>query len=568
LEFEKLHMMNVVLVGLNINSDELYSLSLRYLKAYARKNPEIKQNVSISIMDYGIDMPESKLIKEIMAKKPDLVGFSAFLWNMDKIISVSKLLKESCPDVIVVVGGPQVSCQPKEILSKYHALNVIVKGEGEATFEELILCYLGNGRSLLDLEGIAYREGKEIKENADRPVIENIDDIPSPYVDDDTEGFAGPFALWQTFRGCVHACTYCNWTSRGLRLFSSERLKKELEYFMKNGIERLWLIDSDISLNRKRLRPLLETVAEKSPPPERIGAFLNLDNCELADIHLYSKLPFGMIEIGLQTINPTVLTHLGRHWNKDRFERNWFYLRNHPQRRSGLCVDLIIGLPGDDHQSFKESMRYVVDVLKPDTPSVFILQILRGSKLYEMTDEFGFELEGEHCFWVKSSISYSRADMRKSIRLAFAYYFMHYFEYEYRDFGNLLIQVLNLTKFEIIEHLAGWLEDHPHYLPDWYDHFLSYETFLDLKSQPISSKERSPDCGQILGNQDHPPSGLLESDDEKFTIEKNLFLKIRKWNHLIDTTMPAFIRHLVTPHQGPHRAEEFVRAFYMAQLLG
>ena len=574
--------MNVVLVGLNVYARDLYSLANRYLKVYAYKNSDIRSNVHISIKDFDYGIEETAFMSAIAMEKPVIVGFSALVWNMEKIVFLSRLLKALNKDIKIIVGGPQVSYKPIEILAKYPSLDYIVKGEGEVTFQELLLYFLGKGKSLPEIDGLAYRDNGVPRENRDRELIEDINQIPSPYLTENPEEIPGWIAQWETFRGCVYNCAYCIWGRRKLRFYDTERLKKELEYFICKGVGHILFVDSAINLNSRRLKEHFETILKNNPPIESIAAFLHLEDLEPSDIDFYCRIPFSVMEIGLQTTNPVALKNIGRIWKKAKFERNWFPLRDNLNRRFELRVDLIIGLPGDNLDTFRESLRYVVDVLKPDTPSLFMLQLLRGSRLHQQADNYGIMVEDDYRNWVKGSSSYSSQDMFRSKILGFAYYLMYYVELFSRKFYGLIIDSLKITKFQLIDSLAQWFEKNPHRLPGWFkDQFLAPKDLERAEADYLPQTQNcngedshvskpSTQISMIYKNiiLDHQKeSGLKTSETKGIGYLEWKKFDASRWIELMNDIVPDFIRGFVSSNDDEEKASQLINAFYGTQLI-
>ncbi len=572
--------MKILLVGLNVYAPDHYCLGLRYLKVYALKNEDIKNRVRIAIKDFDFSTDEAILVSAILAEKPDLVGFSAFVWNIEKIIRTAQLLKKADRNLRIAVGGPQVSYKPMEILAKFPCLDFVVKGEGEVTFEELVLHLLGLGKSLAEIDGLAFRNNGFLQENRDRDLIEDINQIPSPYLEGSSEGIPGWIAQWETFRGCAYNCAYCTWGRRQLRRYDPKRLKRELEYFIGQKASHILIVDSAISLNKKRLKEHFETILKNSPPIESISAFLHLEDLDPSDVDFYCQLPFSVMEIGLQTINPKALQNIGRVWKKGKFERNWFLIKNNPHRKFDLRVDLIIGLPGDSYRTFCESLRYVVEVLKPDTPSLFRLQLLRGSRLYQLAGHYGIKQKTRNN-WVTSSTSYSRQDMRRSRILGFAYYLMHWTELCGQKFPDFLCRRLNMTKFELIKKLALWFEKNPRRLPTWFkDQFLAPKdlTKVELSGLKQALSQDAQDSSRSKART-APTKNDPRYETQKGPDVQNLNEAYRgyrgwkkyeeaRWIELVNDVLPDFIRHLVIAESFRDQADEIIGAFYGSRLMG
>ena len=132
------------------------SLSIRYLKAYAE--PEFP----VQLTEYTIKDPIMNIVSDLYAKKPDVIGFSCYIWNIEETIKVISMLKKIKPDLCIILGGPEVTYDVADWLDKIPGADIIVIGEGEATFKAL-LTELNGAKNFTSIDGIAYRQnGKPI----------------------------------------------------------------------------------------------------------------------------------------------------------------------------------------------------------------------------------------------------------------------------------------------------------------------------------------------------------------------------------------------------------------------
>ena len=128
--------MNIVLTTLNAKYIHT-NLAIRYLKAYAM--PEYNPIIA----EYTIKDPTMNIVSDLYQKKPDVVGFSLYIWNIEETIKVMRMLKKVKPDVKIVAGGPEVTYDYDYWLERVPEIDVIVIGEGERTFKHLLDVYAG-----------------------------------------------------------------------------------------------------------------------------------------------------------------------------------------------------------------------------------------------------------------------------------------------------------------------------------------------------------------------------------------------------------------------------------------
>ncbi len=428
------------------NPNYYYPLSLHYLKAYAIK--ELTDGITIAIQNYNIEEAPNHIIYDLLKDSPDVIGFSCYIWNIQKILGIAHLLKRLNPAVKIVLGGPQVTATADIILTENEWVDVIVRGEGEQTFAELLKYYLNNDLRIEEIQGISYRANGKIQSNQSRPLIINLDDIPSPF----NEGIDNKSheILIETQRGCPFECAFCSYHKnfKSVRRFSLERVKSDLNHLISSGVERLYLADPTFNLDQKRAKQILKYIGSINKNAV-INTELRAEFLDRETVDLLEKAGVTFLEIGLQSTNPTTLKKIGRETDLNKFENGIKLLQ---KSRIQYVIQLIIGLPGDDLNSFKNSMDYVLN-LAPDKLQVFELQLLPGSALHDNADEHGmlFHLMPPHLVIQNNTFSYS--DIVKA-KLLFREAFLLYVRRNYAPLANLS----DLRPSELIETWVAWRE--------------------------------------------------------------------------------------------------------------
>lgn len=211
-------------------------------------------------------------IREI---KPDIVGISCTTPAVINVLKITDIVKSINPKVFVVAGGPHASAAPQNLLEIAKSIDVIVIGEGEHTFLEL-LCFIHNERRIEDIKGIAYRENGKIILTPRRDYIENLDEIPFParhlLLPLDSYPFAGhcynklPVTSMITSRGCPHNCNFCSQGVFGqrYRARSAESIVFEMEELVKRyNIKSIMIVDDTFTLDKKRVYAICKLIWRK-----------------------------------------------------------------------------------------------------------------------------------------------------------------------------------------------------------------------------------------------------------------------------------------------------------------
>lgn len=395
-----------------------FSLAFGYLIAYARKDPALAKNVDFQIMDFCVDCHDVNQALYFFARnKPDVVGLSVFCWNADKASDLARLTKQVLPATVVVAGGPEVGPIAEEWLRDNPGTDIVVQGEGEATFSELLKHYAAGKGSLGDITGISYRHGDDIVRNPDRPLIEDLDEIPSPYL----SGVLVPRDMatyLETYRGCPYRCGYCyegkNYPR--LRHFSKERTAEEIEFVMgRQDIKTFSFIDPVFNLTADKLADLAEMLSSANQHGAGLHTVEVMTELVTKEtVAVLRKAGVRSVETGPQTANRETLVGVGRYFDRKKFARGVELLK---QGGIKVLCDLMIGLPGDNLFKFARSVDFVFS-LRPSTVVMSTLHVLPGTDLWENSGRFGLEFDRRAPHYVLCADGFPYEEVRKAEILA------------------------------------------------------------------------------------------------------------------------------------------------------
>ena len=137
--------MKILLTAVNAkyihSNPAVYSLQ-KFTAEYA---PEYKKDIELA--EFTINHYADDILQEIYRRKPDVVAFSCYIWNLQMIEKVLEDLPKILPDVQIWAGGPEVSYDAPDFLKKHPCMTGVMTGEGEETFLELVSYY----RSLIHI---------------------------------------------------------------------------------------------------------------------------------------------------------------------------------------------------------------------------------------------------------------------------------------------------------------------------------------------------------------------------------------------------------------------------------
>lgn len=388
----------ILLVG--INAKYIHSnLGIYCIHAYARKHGINEQDFQIK--EYTINQDVDFILGDIYLKKPDMIGFSCYIWNIDFVTEITKELKKIMPDVPVWLGGPEVSYDSDMQLKKYPWVDGIIAGEGEITFYEMINHYLSGSNdgsfdktniSLADINGIVYRDGENnIVSNAARPRM-CMDDIPFPYTEDagfNIESLKNRIIYYETSRGCPYGCSYClSSVDKKVRFRKWELVEKELKFFLDMKVPQVKFVDRTFNCDHEHTMKIWKYINENDNGVTNFHFELSAELLTDEEIDYVSNLRPGLVqfEIGVQTANSETLKAIHRNPDLTVLKQKVSKIRE--KRNIHQHLDLIVGLPYEDYESFRNSYNTVYQ-MKPDQLQLGFLKVLKGSPIYYDREEFG-----------------------------------------------------------------------------------------------------------------------------------------------------------------------------------
>lgn len=392
-------MKKIVLTAINSQYVHL-NVAVRYLKKYVEKNSDIK----LDIYETNINNQLMNIIKDLFEKQPDMIIFSTYIWNKEYVFSITKELKKILPDVKIALGGPEVSYEWDKIMAENQEIDYIFTGEGE----KVLLNFFT--KDISEVKGVVYREEDNLKYNGIEPLIENLDIIPFPYDDEELQDRTKIF-YYESSRGCPFNCSYCmSSIDKSVRYYSIDRTKEDLKRFIDSPIKLLKFVDRTFNLSKEKYmaiwRFLLENYREGITFHFEINA--NIFDDETLDFLETVPKGYFQFEIGVQTIDAQAMKSIGRINKLEKLEHNIRRI----SRNIHLHLDLIAGLPYETYDKFRESFDYV-HRLKPEMIQLGFLKLLKGTKMYDEREKYGYKYFSKPPYEVFSNEFISFAEMVK-----------------------------------------------------------------------------------------------------------------------------------------------------------
>lgn len=349
---------------------------------------------------YGDTDDPARSAQEDAINSPDILALSLYLFNREWMYRYLEAFRALCPDTLVIAGGPDVISSPAKLIDR--GVHYLIIGEGETTVRRL----------LKDL-----RDGKEPQGagiySAEKPLLvpayeADLEALHSPllFLSDSLSAYPG--VLWEMTRGCPFRCSFCA-ESRGnrrVRSYPLERLSEELQAIIESNVTSVFILDPTFNLERERTHRILSFLIEHSPEDIHYTFEVRGELLDEPTVELFSRLTCSL-QIGLQSSNEEVMKQVDRAFAPDRFHRGVSLLHRH-----GIVfgLDLIIALPGDTLDSFRESVEYAVN-LRPSNLDIFTLSLLPGTEIYDRRDTFALRYETDSPYEVKETATMSASEI-------------------------------------------------------------------------------------------------------------------------------------------------------------
>jgi len=379
--------MNIVLATLNAKYIHT-SLALRCLKAFAEKDFP-----NIEIAEYTIKDPAMNIVSDLFARRPAVVGFSCYIWNIEETIVVIDMLRKIMPEVKIVLGGPEVSYDTEFWMERIPQVDFIVVGEGEETFHHLLL-ELRSTRKYHLVFGLAYRkerEGKsEILVNPGRPKLD-LASLPSPYrFAEDIPTLGNRVVYFETSRGCPFSCQFClSSIEVGVRYFDIERTKADIIYLIDSGAKLIKFVDRTFNIKRDYALEMFRFLIENHRGCVfQFEITADIMRPEVLD-YLAEHAPPGVFrfEIGVQSTNDITNEAVKRRQNFTKLTRTVTKVKE--SGKIDQHLDLIAGLPHEDYDTFRKTFNDVF-ALRPEELQLGFLKMLRGTGMRIDAEKHGY----------------------------------------------------------------------------------------------------------------------------------------------------------------------------------
>jgi len=336
------------------------SFGLRYLFANLG---DLQSRAAIA--EFDISQRPIDIAEQILLKDPRILGLGVYIWNVAHTTELVGLLKRAAPQILIVLGGPEVSHE-HEAQEIVRLADFTITGEADLEFVRLCTRLLAGQRPL---ERIVH---------ADPP---HFRDLRLPYEFYDEEDVAHRVIYVEASRGCPFTCEFClSSLEVPVRQAPLEPLLKEMNSLFERGVRKFKFVDRSFNLTIQTSRSILQFFLDRMCPGLFIHFEMIPDRLPETLRTLIARFPVGSLqfEVGIQSFDLEVQKLISRRQDNDRTVENLRWLR--AETRVHVHADLIVGLPGESIDSFAAGFDRLYD-LRPQEIQIGMLKRLRGTPI-------------------------------------------------------------------------------------------------------------------------------------------------------------------------------------------
>ncbi len=372
------------------------AFGLRYLMAnLCDLAPQAK------IIEFDINRRPLEIAEALLAENPRIIALGVYIWNITLATELVSLLKRIRPEVIIVLGGPEVSHetvgQPIVALA-----DCTITGEAD-------LAFASTCRDLL--------AGRDVPSIVSAP-LPHFQQLQLPYhlyTDDD---LAHRVTYVEASRGCPFTCEFClSSLEIPVRSVPVQQFLTEMDGLLQRGARHLKFVDRTFNLHTATGRAILEFCLSRWEPGRFFHFEMIPDRLPEPLREIIAQFPPGSLqfEVGIQTFNPDVAGNISRRNHYGRVEENLTWLRDH----TGVHIhaDLIAGLPGETLASFGTGFDRL-SAMRPQEIQVGILKRLRGTPIIRHDAEFSMVYSEHPPYEILRTRDMSFADLQFVRRFA------------------------------------------------------------------------------------------------------------------------------------------------------
>jgi len=406
-------------------------INLLYLAASLEK-----AGISTKIADLSYDTRNiEECTRHIVSMDPEFVAVSVhFTFLANRSLKLASAIKKLKPAMKIMAGGVHFTALPEETMRACPDIDVGMVGEAEETIVDVIKCFKADGK-ISNVRGVITREGDALAMSAPRDLISDVNKLPFPLYEKLDLSHYAP-ALYKekgkvtlpimTSRGCPFSCSFCDRTVLGskVRFYDIEYLSGLTTMLAeKFDVSCFDLVDENICITKDRFRDICRLFKDKSSRHNLTwGCSMRADSVDPDTGKILYDAGCRSVSFGIESGSPKMLKVYNKKLDLKKLPDSCKIITD---AGISLAGSFIIGGPGEDEESMKETFR-LVRKIKLDYMFVWYFIPLPGSPIYKNIEETGALIgdysnrTGHHVSFIPNTLSLERLEAGyKSIYRAF-----------------------------------------------------------------------------------------------------------------------------------------------------
>lgn len=391
-----------------------------------------------------------QVLAEIKRVKPRVIGITSYTFDILYAGRLARQIKEVDPNIWVICGGVHTSAIPAETLEKIQTFDIAMIGECEDTFFDVLTRIESGSRTFENIQGIAWREDKEIKCQSTITRYKELESLPYP-----AWHMLPPAYEYQIMsaRGCPRACVFCMspYGRKTIREMSPDRVIAEMEWVINTFKPGQYKFnDETFAFNAERMHKVIDMMIQKGfGKKTKFIASMRADKMEPGILKKMKEANFYAVEVGVETGDVAIMRKIKKGETIEETERAVQWVKE-----AGIKVmcGFIIGHPGETYDTTMATIDFA-SKLNPHVAAVGLMVPYPGTEVAEYAQKglHGYKLLSTD--WSDYNKQYGNALElvglpRKTMERLQAYFYLKVFIANWR--------IWEAIKFIWQYRVAGW----------------------------------------------------------------------------------------------------------------
>jgi len=321
-----------------------------------------QSGIDVKLFDIDAYAKEEFFLRELKSYGPDITGLPVYFSSFNLIDRFLKQLKGNDLGGTIVLGGPEVSADPDNVLNNFPDIQFAIIGEADRSLLQFVTNY-STSRDIYATPGLVYRNGKQVVVNQHQ-LIEDLNPLPIPdralLMENYKKGIywrlgcRGSTDIIVSSRGCPYHCKFCFKVSSRARYRSAKSVHKEIEQILSMGIKNIHFMDDLLVVNMKRVKEIFDPIDPKLGIRFKVRARVNAINDEIVE-YLAQK---GVREIvcGYESGSDKMLSLMNK---KATVQQNYKAIRTIKKYGIKAFADIFFMYPGEDFDTATQTINFI-----------------------------------------------------------------------------------------------------------------------------------------------------------------------------------------------------------------